>query len=37
VSKEERLARELMLPRNGKAKMVIANSSDEEDNSVQLK
>jgi hypothetical protein len=26
-----------MLPRNGKAKLVIANSSDEEDNSSQLK
>jgi kinesin family member 2/24 len=27
-TKEERLARELMLPRNGKAKLVITNSSD---------
>jgi kinesin family protein 2/24 len=37
VSKEERLAKELMLPRNGKAKLVISNSSDEEDNCSQLK
>lgn len=29
MSKEERLAKELMLPRNGKAKLVIANDSDD--------
>lgn len=29
MSKEERLAKELMLPRNGKAKLVIANDSED--------
>lgn len=37
MSKEERLAKELMLPRNGKAKLVIANDSDDEDAGYHLK
>jgi hypothetical protein len=37
ISKEERMAKELMLPRNGKAKLIITNESDSEEDRSQVR